>query len=67
MQLAGEEQRRDFYAVNSRFRSYSPQELSALWLQGDRYRAQQWAEQWIASLPGERVHSGPSAIRLTSA
>ena len=67
MQLAGEELRRDFYTVLSRFRSYSPKELSALWLQSDRYRAQQWPEQWIASLLGERVHSGPSAIRLTSA
>ena len=50
MQLAGEEHRRDFYAELTGFRAYSPQELSALWLHGDRYRAQQWPEQWHITL-----------------
>ncbi len=50
----------------SRFRSDSPQDLSALWLHGDRYRAQQWQEQWIASLPGGRVDAGLRVTRHTA-
>jgi hypothetical protein len=52
MELAGEEHGRDFYAVLTGFRSYSPLELSGLWLEGDRYRPEVWLEKWIASSPG---------------
>jgi len=38
MALAGEEYRRDFYAVLTGFRRYSPAELSVLWVERDRYR-----------------------------
>jgi hypothetical protein len=51
MVLAGEEHGRDFYAVLTGFRSYSPLELSYLWLEGDRYRPELWLEQWIAGGP----------------
>jgi hypothetical protein len=51
MALAGEEHGRNFYAVLTGFRSYSPLELSGLWLEGDRYRPEVWLEQWIASSP----------------
>ncbi len=37
MQLAGEDNRKDFYAVLTGFRAYSTQVLSVLWLHGDRY------------------------------
>jgi hypothetical protein len=68
VQLAGVEHRKGFYAVLTGFRAYSPQELSTLWLHGDRYRPQQWLEQWIASLPREQVDAkGSSAKRLTAA
>ena len=68
MALAGEEHRKGFYAVLTGFRAYSPQELSTLWLHGDRYWPQQWLEQWIASLPCERVDTAESsAKRLTAA
>jgi hypothetical protein len=68
MQLAGEEHRKGFYAVLTGFRAYSPQELSVLWLHGDHYRPQQWLEQWIASLPGERVDAAdPPEKRFTAA
>jgi hypothetical protein len=68
MQLAGEEHRKGFYAVLTGFRAYSPEELSVLWLHGDHYRPQQWLEQWIASLPGERVDAAdPPEKRLTAA
>jgi hypothetical protein len=67
MQLAGEEHRKGFYAVLTGFRAYSPQELSTLWLHDDHYRPQQWLEQWIASLPRERVDAeGSSARQLTA-
>jgi hypothetical protein len=49
MSIAGEEHRRGFYAVHTGFRSYSPAELGALWLEGDRYRPALWLEQWLAS------------------
>lgn len=32
-------------------RAYSPQELNTLWLHGDRYRLEQWLEEWSRSLP----------------
>ena len=51
MALAGEEHRRALYAVLTGFRSYSSEELSALWLEGDRYRPELWLEQWQASVP----------------
>lgn len=68
MQLAGEEHGRDFYAVLTGFRAYNPLELSSLWLQGDRYRPQQWLEQWLRGMPagaeGERVGSStPQRVR----
>ncbi len=66
MQLAGEEHRRDFYAVLTGFRAYSPLELSALWLDGDRYRPQQWLEQWIATLPSSTTGADSSPTRLTA-
>jgi len=66
MQLAGEEHRRDFYAVLTGFRAYRPLELSALWLDGDRYRPQQWLEQWIATLPSSKTGDEPSLTRLTA-
>ncbi|MFM7733806.1 MAG: hypothetical protein ACKO6F_10215 [Cyanobium sp.] len=50
MQLAGEEHRKGFYAVLTGFRAYSPHELSGLWLHSDRYRPEQWLEQWRRSL-----------------
>ena len=37
MALAGEEHERDFYAVLTGFRAYSPQDLSVMWLHGYRY------------------------------
>ena len=46
MALAGEEHRKGLYAVLTGFRGYSPEELSTLWLHGDRYRPEQWLEQW---------------------
>ena len=49
MARAGEEHRRGFYAVLTGFRSYSPAELGALWLEGDRYRPELWLEQWCAT------------------
>ncbi len=68
MQLAGEEHRKGFYAVLTGFRAYSPEELSVLWLHGDHYQPQQWLEQWIASLPGQRMDAaGPPEKRLTAA
>jgi hypothetical protein len=51
MDLAGEKHRRDFYAVLTGFRRYSPAELAALWVSGDRYRPEQWLEQWRQTLP----------------
>jgi hypothetical protein len=51
MELAGEEHGRNFYAVLTGFRSYSPLELSSLWLEGDRYLPELWLEQWIANTP----------------
>jgi hypothetical protein len=45
MDQAGEEHRRDFYAVLTGFRRYSPAELAALWLSSDRYRPEKWLEQ----------------------
>jgi len=50
MQLVREEHRQGFYAVLTGFRAYSPHELSGLWLHGDRYRPEQWLEQWRRSL-----------------
>ena len=44
MALAEEEHRRDFYAVLTGFRRYTPTELSVLWL-----------EQWEGSLPAARA------------
>ena len=64
--LADEEHRRTFYTVLTGFRAYSPQELSALWLHGDRYRPQQWLEQWIAELPSSKTGADPSPTRLTA-
>ena len=55
MDLAGEEHRRDFYAVLTGFRRYSPAELAALWVSGDRYRPEQWLEQWRHALPDVEV------------
>ena len=52
MALAGEEHRRDFYAVLTGFRRYTPAELSVLWVEKDRYRPELWLEQWQRSLPG---------------
>ena len=46
MALAGEEHRKGLYAVLTGLRGYSPEELSTLWLHGDRYRPEQWLEQW---------------------
>jgi hypothetical protein len=51
MQLAGKEHGQLFYAVLTGFRAYTPAELAALWLEGDRYRPGQWLEQWCAALP----------------
>ena len=51
MALAGEEHRRDFYAVLTGFRRYTPAELSVLWVEKDRYRPELWLEQWQRSLP----------------
>jgi len=66
--LAGEEHGRDFYAVLTGFRRYSPAELTVLWVEKDLYRPELWLQQWIASLPGERVNAaGPPAKRLTAA
>jgi hypothetical protein len=42
------------------------QELSVLWLHGDRYRPQQWLEQWIATLPSSKTGADPSPTRLTA-
>jgi len=50
MALAGEEHRRDFYAVLTGFRRYTPAELSVLWLEKDRCRPELWLEQWQRSL-----------------
>jgi len=33
------------------FRRYSPAELAALWVSGDRYRPEQWLEQWRQTVP----------------
>jgi hypothetical protein len=55
MDLAGEEHRRDFYAELTGFRRYSPAELAALWVSGDRYRPEQWLEQWRHALPDVEV------------
>ena len=52
--LAGEEHGRDFYAVLTGFRRYSPAELSVLWVEKDRYRPELWLHQWQRSLPGAR-------------
>ena len=51
MVLAVEEYRRNFYAVLTGFRRYSPAELAALWERGDRYWPEQWLEQWRQTLP----------------
>jgi hypothetical protein len=61
MALAGEKHRKGFYAVLTGFRAYSPQELSTLWLHGDRYRPQQWLEQWHRSLPAATSTTGTAA------
>lgn len=61
MALAGEKHRTGFYAVLTGFRAYSPQELSTLWLHGDRYRPQQWLEQWHRSLPAATSTTGTAA------
>jgi hypothetical protein len=49
MARAVEEHRRGFYAVLTGFRFYSPAELGALWLEGDRYWPELWLEQWRAT------------------
>lgn len=68
MLLAGEEHRKGFYAVLTGFRAYSPEELSVLWLHGDHYQPQQWLEQWIASIPDQRMDAaGPPEKRFTAA
>ena len=54
MALAAEKHRRAFYAVLTGFRSYNPAELSALWLEGDRYRPELWLEQWLAPSPSSQ-------------
>ena len=61
MQLVGEEHRQGFYAVLTGFRAYSPQELSALWLHGERYRPEQWLEQWRRSLPAPPAATAAAA------
>lgn len=53
--LAGEEHRRDFYAVLTGFRRYTPAELLVLWLEKDRYRPELWLEQWKRSLPAGKA------------
>jgi len=60
MQLVGEEHRQGFYAVLTGFRAYTPHELSTLWLHCDRYRPEQWLEQWRRSL-AEHATTEPAA------
>lgn len=55
LQALIEEHRRDFYAVLTGFRRYSPAELSVLWVEKDRYRPELWLEQWQRSLPAARA------------
>ena len=66
MLLAGEEHRKGFYAVLTGFRSYSPEELSALWLHSDHYQPQQWLDQWIVSLAGKPIDADTSPTRPTA-
>ena len=55
MALAEEEHRRDFYAVLTGFRRYTPTELSVLWVEKDRYLPGLWLEEWQRSLPAARA------------
>ncbi len=55
MQLAQEEHRRDFYAVLTGFRRYSPAELAVLWVSGDHYWPEQWLAQWCDALPATKA------------
>jgi hypothetical protein len=43
---AAEEHRKRFYAVLTGFGDYRPDELDALWIEGDTYWPEQWLSQW---------------------
>ena len=64
MQLAVEDNRKDFCAVLSLSCAYSTQVLSALWLYGYRYWSQQWLEKWINSLAVSMAGADHSSTRL---
>jgi len=50
--------RKRFYAVLTGFGDYRPEELSALWLEGDNYRPRQWLEQWEQTVRRRRNRNG---------
>jgi transcriptional regulator with XRE-family HTH domain len=55
---AGAEHRKRFYAVLTGFGDYRPEELSALWLEGDTYLPRQWLEQWEQTVRRRRRRNG---------
>ncbi len=50
------------YAVLTGFRSYTPAELSMLWVEKDRYRPELWLEPWKRSLPPAVSTALPAAM-----